>query len=280
MENKQKKDQFVIAYIVSFESKHPCVDYAVQLARILGKGLILMYISDPSARSLSTSEAEVKLKELNESLPEDLFHSYAALSGAREKVLNAVGELLNAVLLVSDCNPEEKDKHSPLYPQTQLDSLASSRVAYLLCPPESKPSNYDKVVLTLNNASESKEKTLWASYFGRFANSQIVLYYRRYKDEYHQKQLNLNIAFARKIFEQFKIPLITLHSENTKTQLDIQASDYAKDNNCSLVICQTTKNKSFADRLLGLDEVRVLKNMKKTPILFLNPRNDLFILCE
>lgn len=280
MENKQKKDQFVIAYIVSFESKHPCVDYAVQLARILGKGLILLYISDPSARSLSTSEAEVKLKELNKSLPEDLFHSYAALSGAREKVLNAVGELLNAVLLVSDCNPEEKDKHSPLYPQTQLDSLASSRVAYLLCPPESKPSNYDKVVLTLNNASESKEKTLWASYFGRFANSQIVLYYRRYKDEYHQKQLNLNIAFARKIFEQFKIPLITLHSENTKTQLDIQASDYAKENNCSLVICQTTKNKSFADRLLGLDEVRVLKNMKKTPVLFLNPRNDLFILCE
>lgn len=280
MENKQKKDQFVIAYIVSFESKHPCVDYAVQLARILGKGLILLYISDPSAHSLSTSEAEVKLKELNESLPEDLFHSYAALSGAREKVLNAVGELLNAVLLVSDCNPEEKDKHSPLYPQTQLDSLASSRVAYLLCPPESEPSNYDKVVLTLNNASESKEKTLWASYFGRFANSQIVLYYRRYKDEYHQKQLNLNIAFARKIFEQFKIPLITLHSENTKTQLDIQASDYAKENNCSLVICQTTKNKSFADRLLGLDEVRVLKNMKKTPVLFLNPRNDLFILCE
>lgn len=280
MENKQKKDQFVIAYIVSFESKHPCVDYAVQLARILGKGLILLYISDPSARSLSTSEAEVKLKELKESLPEDLFHSYAALSGAREKVLNAVGELLNAVLLVSDCNPEEKDKHSPLYPQTQLDSLASSRVAYLLCPPESKPSNYDKVVLTLNNASESKEKTLWASYFGRFAGSQIVLYYRRYKDEYHQKQLNLNIAFARKIFEQFKIPLITLHSENTKTQLDIQASDYAKENNCSLVICQTTKNKSFADRLLGLEEVRVLKNMKKTPVLFLNPRNDLFILCE
>ena len=280
MENKQKKDQFVIAYIVSFESKHPCVDYAVQLARILGKGLILLYISDPSAHSLSTSEAEVKLKELNESLPEDLFHSYAALSGAREKVLNAVGELLNAVLLVSDCNPEEKDKHSPLYPQTQLDSLASSRVAYLLCPPESKPSNYDKVVLTLNNASESKEKTLWASYFGRFAGSQIVLYYRRYKDEYHQKQLNLNIAFARKIFEQFKIPLITLHSENTKTQLDIQASDYAKENNCSLVICQTTKNKSFADRLLGLEEVRVLKNMKKTPVLFLNPRNDLFILCE
>lgn len=280
MENKQKKDQFVIAYIVSFESHHPCVDYAVQLARILGKGLILLYISDPSARSLSTSEAEVKLKELNKSLPEDLFHSYAALSGVREKVLNAVGELLNAVLLVSDCNPEEKDKHSPLYPQTQLDSLASSRVAYLLCPPESKPSNYDKVVLTLNNASESKEKTLWASYFGRFANSQIVLYYRRYKDEYHQKQLNLNIAFARKIFEQFKIPLITLHSENTKTQLDIQASDYAKENNCSLVICQTTKNKSFADRLLGLDEVRVLKNMKKTPVLFLNPRNDLFILCE
>jgi hypothetical protein len=30
----------------------------------------------------------------------------------------------------------------------------------------------------------------------------------------------------------------------------------------------------------GLEEVKVLKKLKDKPILFLNPRDDLFVLCE
>ncbi|MEE1093583.1 MAG: hypothetical protein U0L08_01465, partial [Bacteroidales bacterium] len=105
-------------------------------------------------------------------------------------------------------------------------------------------------------------------------------YYRRYKDEYYQKQLNLNIAFARKMFAKFGIEIETKHSLDTKTKLDLQALEYAEKENCNLIICQTTKNKTFVDMLTGLDEVKVLKQIKNIPILFLNPREDLFILCE
>ena len=280
MENKKKKDQFVVAYIPDFDRTESTLDYAICLARLLNKGLILLHISDANHTLVSPQEAEERLKKINDSLPEDVFHSYAALKGKSETILNAIGELLNAVLLVTCCNAKSTNKKEADHPQTLLRNLASSRIAYLICSPQAKSQEFEKVVLSLNNLTESKEKTLWASYFGRFAHSDIVLYYRRYKDEYYQKQLNLNIAFARKIFKQFAIETQTLHSQDTKTKLDLQALKYAEKQNCNLIICQTTKNKTFVDMLTGLDEVKVLKQIDKIPILFLNPREDLFILCE
>ncbi len=280
MENKKKKDQFVVAYLPDLEKIESTLDYAICLAKMLDKGLILLHISDEKHTSLTPQEAEERLKQINDGLPEDIFHSYVALKGKSETLLNAIGELLNAVLLVCCCNVESKDKKEANHPQTLLRNLSSSRIAYLVCSPDSKPQAFEKVVLSLNNLTESKEKTLWASYFGRFANSDIVLYYRRYKDEYYQKQLNLNIAFARKMFKQFAIETQTMHSQDTKTKLDLQTLQYAERENCDLIICQTTKNKTFVDSITGLDEVKVLKQINKIPILFLNPREDLFVLCE
>ncbi len=280
METKKKKDQFVIAYLHCLNEKQSCLDYALQMAQILNKGLILLHISDPKHTSITPEQAEQRLKEINQTLPENVFHSYVALNGKSEQILNAIGELLNAVLLVTSCNPHSKNKKESDNPQTLLGNLASSRIAYLVCPPEGKPREYKTVVLTLNQLRESKEKTLWASYFARFASSDIVLYYRRYRDEFHQRQLNFNIAFTRKIFSQFGLPIRTFHSSDTKTELDIQGLQYTESHSCDLLICQTTKNKSFMETILGLEEVRVAKQIRNTPILFLNPREDLFILCE
>lgn len=277
---KEKKDQFVVAYLTDLERHAHCIEYALQMSRMLGKGLILLHISDRKHTVLSPSEAEKKLKEINNSLPDEVFHSYAALQGKSKDILNAIGRLLNAVIVVASCNPEQEDKRKAEHPKTLLTNLSTCRIAYLICPEQSPQTAYAKVLLTLNNLRESKEKTLWASYFGRFASSEVLLYYRRYKDEYYQRQLNLNIGFARKMFEQFGISVQTIHSPDTKTELDIQALEYAEKENCDLIICQTSKNKTFIDSLRGLEEVRVLKRLKNIPILFLNPREDLFILCE
>ncbi len=280
MESKKKKDQFVVAYLANPYDASSCVEFALQFARLLDKGLILLYVCDQKQSAISVEEAEKRLVELNKTLPDNLFHSYAVLKGESRKVLNAIGEVLNAVLLVASCNPKAESKKAADAPRSLLSNLSQSRIAYLICRTQSKPREYKSVVLTLNQLRESKEKTLWASYLGRFAHSEVVLYYRRYKDAYFQKQLNLNIAFARKMFEGFAIAVRTFHSPDTKTALDVQALNYCESSSCDLLICQTTKDKGFIDRLLGLEEEKVLMRIKDAPVLFLNPREDLFILCE
>ena len=279
-ENKEKKDQFVIAYLNNLDFAETCIEHSVQIAKILNKGLILLHIYDPLLTKVGVDEAECKLKELNSQITETQLHSYISLKGEVKEVIGKLGQLLNAVVIVSSINTEETNKNKADNPITLLKNMETSRVAYMICNQKRSIVDYSKVLLPLNNARESKEKTLWASYFARFFQSEITLFYRTYKDSLYQKQLNLNLAFARKMLGQFNIIPSNHKSEDRKKLLDLQALDYADKENYGVIICQTTKNKSFFDMIKGLEEEKVLKNLKDKPILFLNPRDDLFVLCE
>mgnify|MGYP003562279560 FL=1 len=279
-ENKEKKDQFVIAYLNNLDFAETCIEHSVQIAKILNKGLILLHIYDPLLTGVGVDEAERKLKELNSQISETQMHSYISLKGETKEVIGKLGQLLNAVVIVSSINTEETKKNKADNPITLLKNMEPSRVAYMICNQKRSIVDYSKVLLPLNNARESKEKTLWASYFARFFQSEITLFYRIYKDSLYQKQLNLNLAFARKMLGQFNIIPSNYKSEDRKKLLDLQALDYAYKENYGVIICQTTKDKSLFDRIKGLEEEKVLKNLKDKPILFLNPRDDLFVLCE
>lgn len=279
-ENKEKKDQFVIAYLNNLDFAETCIEHSVQIAKILNKGLILLHIYDPLLTGVGVDEAERKLKELNSQISETQLHSYISLKGETKEVIGKLGQLLNAVVIVSSINTEETKKNKADNPITLLKNMEPSRVAYMICNQKRSIVDYSKVLLPLNNARESKEKTLWASYFARFFQSEITLFYRTYKDSLYQKQLNLNLAFARKMLGQFNIIPSNHKSEDRKKLLDLQALDYADKENYGVIICQTTKDKSLFDRIKGLEEEKVLKNLKDKPILFLNPRDDLFVLCE
>jgi hypothetical protein len=279
-ENKEKKDQFVIAYLNNLDFAETCIEHSVQIAKILNKGLILLHIYDPLLTEVGVDEAESKLKELNSQITETQMHSYISLKGETKEVISNLGQLLNAVVIVSSINTEETNKNKADNPITLLKNMETSRVAYMICNQKRSIVDYSKVLLPLNNARESKEKTLWASYFARFFQSEITLFYRTYKDSLYQKQLNLNLAFARKMLGQFNIIPSNHKSEDRKKLLDLQALDYADKENYGVIICQTTKDKSLFDRIKGLEEEKVLKNLKDKPILFLNPRDDLFVLCE
>ena len=279
-ENKEKKDQFVIAYLNNLDFAETCIEHSVQIAKILNKGLILLHIYDPLLTGVGVDEAERKLKELNSQISETQMHSYISLKGETKEVIGKLGQLLNAVVIVSSINTEETKKNKADNPITLLKNMEPSRVAYMICNQKRSIVDYNKVLLPLNNARESKEKTLWASYFARFFQSEITLFYRTYKDSLYQKQLNLNLAFARKMLGQFNIIPSNHKSEDRKKLLDLQALDYADKENYGVIICQTTKDKSLFDRIKGLEEEKVLKNLKDKPILFLNPRDDLFVLCE
>lgn len=279
-ENKEKKDQFVIAYLNNLDFAETCIEHSVQIAKILNKGLILLHIYDPLLTKVGVDEAECRLKELNSQITETQLHSYISLKGEVKEVIGKLGQLLNAVVIVSSINTEETNKNKADNPITLLKNMETSRVAYMICNQKRSIVDYSKVLLPLNNARESKEKTLWASYFARFFQSEITLFYRTYKDSLYQKQLNLNLAFARKMLGQFNIIPSNHKSEDRKKLLDLQALDYADKENYGVIICQTTKDKSLFDRIKGLEEEKVLKNLKDKPILFLNPRDDLFVLCE
>ncbi|MBQ9253710.1 MAG: hypothetical protein IJ180_02925 [Bacteroidales bacterium] len=276
------RDQFIIAYITDLDNCDDVVKWSEKLALMLNKGIILLHISDPQYTPLSTSEAEVKLKKINEKINIPLSHSYAAVKGKTKDIIHSVGDLLNGVVIVSKVlnSKNDNNKTSPLSVKNILKNFSTSRLAYFVFSSEYTEQNFEEVILSMNALKESKEKVLWASYFGRFSHSRINIFYHRYKDEYLQKQLNLNIGFCRKMFKNFKIETLNVHILNRKKNIDLQAIEYAEEKEKNLCIFQTTNNKSIVDFLFGSSEEKVLKTMQKVPVLFLNQRDDIFVMCE
>ncbi len=273
------RDQYVIAYITDFNSYKDVINWSIKFCNLLKKGLILLHISDSKYTNVSTNEAQEKLKQINDNISLPFIHSYAALSGKTKDIINSIGELLNAVMIVTKVD-KNSEKTSPIFYNNILKDFYTSRIAYFVFDNYDKSNNFHDVVLSMNAMKECKEKILWASYFGRLAKSVTHIFYRRYKDEYLQKQLNLNIGFLRKMFRRFDIQTLNAHCMDKRNKLDVQAMEYAKNNSCSLCIFQTTKNKSFIELFSGLPERLVLKNIDFVPILFLNQRDDLFVMCE
>ncbi len=283
-EKKEVKDQFIIAYLPDLDNTQTIIDNAICFAKMLNKGLILLYISDKAYKCVSLTDAEILLKELSSKITGIGFHSYCAIEGQTKDIINKIPHLLSGVLLVSatedKTNAKVKEKLAS-NPDIMLKNLYTSRIAYFISS-QNLNSNlpFNKVVMTIDNMRESKEKVLWGSYFGRFANSEVIVYYHNYKDEFYRHQLHYNIKFVMRMFDNFKIKYNLHLSSDSKTFVDYQAIDYAKENNADLIICQTTKNKSWVEELFTLKERKVINNSQQVPVLFVNPREDLFILCE
>lgn len=275
------RDQFVIAYLTNLDNYKSIVLWAEKFALMLKKGLILLYIADEKYTNISTEQASKSLEQINKEINLPFTHSFVALKGKTKDIIHSTGELLNGVMLISNIDNTSKDKRNPISVDNIINNFYSSRIAYFLFNnAKAQDNNFEEIVLSMDSLKESKEKVLWASYFGRFANSIIDIYYHRYRDEYLQKQLNLNIGFARKMFRNFKISTRNIHSLNRSTQTDVQAIDFAEKENRNLCIFQTTANKGFIEFFFGLSEKKVLKRLNKVPILFLNRRDDIFVMCE
>ncbi|MBR1769117.1 MAG: hypothetical protein IJ748_01520 [Bacteroidales bacterium] len=275
------RDQFVIARITDLNNCENVIRWAEKFSLMLKKGLILLYISDKNYTQCSVSEASEVLSEINSKINLPYLHSYVALEGKTSKIIHSTGELLNGVMLITQSDNKNKSKNNPNSVDNILKDFSSSRIAYLVFSENaSYQKDFNEVVLSMDALKESKEKVLWASYFGRFSSSVIDIYYHRYRDEYLQKQLNLNIGFARKMFRNFSVETRNCHSLNRRTQTDVQALDFAQREDKDLCIFQTTANKGILELFFGLPERKVLELMDKTPVLFLNRRDDLFIMCE
>ncbi|MDR0789585.1 MAG: hypothetical protein LBO06_02180 [Bacteroidales bacterium] len=280
--SKQHNDQFVIAYLHCLQQAEQTIKWAVHFANLLDKGLILLHISDKQYTQVSPDEAEKELKTLNNQITAVKTHSYIALKGKTKEIIHSLGEALSAVLIVTSVNNEQQsNSHTLNSPKQVIKNFSTSRIAYFVFGSQATIKPFDNIVLPLNMLREAKEKVLWASYFGRFAQSQITIFHKQYKDEFHQQQLNYNLKFASNMLTKFNINFNLIDCpKNSKSDLDVAALEYAEGSNCNLVICQTTKNKSFIDFFSPLSELQALKHSQHIPILFLNPREDLFVLCE
>lgn len=257
------KDQFVIACVESVENAAIVLPWARHFAECLNhKGLMMLHISKDLADDSWLKALDVP---------------YVSMHGNWQTAIEGIPTAFNGILAVTAVNTAAP-RTSLTHPKTLLHEFKSCKTAYLAVGahfPAGKAAWPQTSLLTMTHRREGKESLVWASYLARFLGSHITIAHPDYRDADLRMRWRNNMRFVDKMFVPFSINYTnaTAFGNDLKNMEALQPD---------LLIARTTdtRERDLFDLLLPLPEYRLLSHPSHTPVLFLNPRDDLYILCD
>jgi hypothetical protein len=277
----EKKDQYIAAYIADYTHSEVVLSYSLFMANMLRKGLILLRIVDPKYTSETTSEAEKHLQELKTKIHLNNNVTYCAIKGNTKDILTALPVALNVVTVIGAVDKNAHRK-SPLSRKNVLKNFSECKTAFLLAQEPLKDTDMlQNIAFSIDFKKESKDKFLWASYFSRFNNSFLHSFSPKYEDEFLRAKWFDNTKFLDKMFASLNVKYEKHSIAKQQSQyLDIDVLQYASTKDISLLVSTTTKERDVIEYFIGVQEDKTIVNEYKIPILYLNPREDLYVLCD
>lgn len=135
--------------------------------------------------------------------------------------------------------------------------------------------DYKNILLTLDIERQNKEKALWAGYFSRFYGSVIHILYPEYKDEGLAKLVRDNVDFVEKLYENLEI---SYDKYPVSSQGYLDAYALTDTHESGALVIMMTRYYTLADVLTGPRERKII-GKTGLPVLCINQRDDLYVLC-
>ena len=204
----------------------------------------------------------------------------------KQNAIERISELpttYGGILAVVAVDPDAP-RHSLNNPRTLLRNFSNCKIAYLCIPLNAQPSTFISPFsthLTLTEHRQSKEKLLWASYLARFLHSNLTIFLPQYKDGALLQRQRNNRQFLDKLYNtlNIKYTLAKLDHKPFRNP-DLELLEHSC--NTAVLVALTTdpRERDLIDILSDPPEHRLLKQSGDKAILFLNPRDDLYITCD
>ena len=101
-----------------------------------------------------------------------------------------------------------------------------------------------------------------------------------YTDEFLRNKWYSNVKFMDKMYANLGVTYEKADLGKPKSFIDVVGLQSASQLGIGLLISTTTAEKDVFEYFIGVQEQRTIANEYKIPILFLNPRDDLYVLCD
>lgn len=237
------------------------VNYAVKASKAFNRGLTLLYISSTTTGQASINQYRDKLCYLSDEIKttEQINVQYILESGPIFQILSRISQTIEAAIIVYGLAPSSKFKlfHG-------LDFLKASRsfkMPFIVVQNQNPTNNQlETVYLPITHKKEEKEKLIWASYFGRFNQSHIILLPAKESDNTAKAQVQAHLVFAKKLFEKFALNYEIRQTSKNSFSIRKEAINIASKNNNSIVIITTTKHYGPEEEIIGPPELKIIKN--------------------
>jgi hypothetical protein len=204
------------------------------------------------------------------------------MKGNTREVIDALPTMLNGVIAVAGVNPSAR-RGSPTHPRRVLHLFGGCKIAYLTVQsPLADPTAYSHVGYGIDFRKESKEKLIWASYFSRFNHSRLTMLHFNYTDEGLHNKWHNNVRFMNKFFNGLGVTYDQQAVSGKALFPETLVCHTAAHIGCGLLISVTTDTRDLdiIEWFAGTQERRTIRNPQHLPVLYINPRNDIYVLCD
>jgi hypothetical protein len=160
-----------------------------------------------------------------------------------------------------------------------LNAFYKSRTPFLFTKGTDPISNrFQKLVIPVDFRASAKDAALWGSYFGRMNQSAIILVEPDENERELREKVRENLDSILSLYQKFsflfrldkgKVSSWRIHQH---TLNGLQPSD--------LFVAAGSYNVSLPDYLIGPFEMRLVNRSKKVPVLLINPRHEVCVLCD
>jgi hypothetical protein len=160
-----------------------------------------------------------------------------------------------------------------------LNAFYRSRTPFLFTR-EAEPvaNQFRRLYIPVDFRQSAKDSALWGSYFGRLNHSEVLLIKPDDRDQDLRLKVGKNFNSIVGLYSKFHFPYSVLKGKSSSW--NIHRETLALATSADLLVFSGSFNVSLPDYLIGPFERRLVNRSQKVPILLINPRYEMCVLCD
>lgn len=250
----------VLAFIHQINTAHHLLQSASNLALQFQKSYGILCFVD----------ADEQLLERENELKQTFPNTQITVRNSNETPLSVICDELDASFLFIQLfdNNSKSIRNS-------LNICRDLRIPYILFKNSFTQLDVSRLILPIGFLEEELEKAQFASAFGRFYNSEIIMLLA---NDYGTKAAT-NAEKMKLLFDKFSFKFTLKKGTKDSFKVEKEAIQVAKNEHAGILIVSASREYGLDDLIFGPKELHVVKK-SPIPVLLVNPRGDLYALCD
>lgn len=193
--------------------------------------------------------------------------NFCIVNADNESDINTFIDKVDAAIMIIGLESQSKI-------QSYLDKLREVRIPYMFVK-EGQKAEIKTILLPVTNLMEDREKGQFAQSFARHFQAPIIIY----KPNDYGTKAEKNIAAIETLLEKVDITPTIKQGKKDSLKIEFEATQQAEQYEYPLIIISASRDYGLDDIIFGPKERKNIKH-SKYPILLINPRGDLYSLCD
>lgn len=264
-------EQKIVVICDFSERMKEVIVHGVRMAGILNKELCLTAVwGKNDQKALIQEKLNHASRAISQNLPEMKVSSLLLMNSLLENIEKLILEYDTVLVVLHQADIK-----------FALKAFRLSSVAFLFVNGDSSEFlNYKNVLVPVDYRKASKEAALWASFLGRFNSSVVQVVYAHESNKDQADEVLKNLHFFKKFLSSLKVAHHLISGKSSSWGICNETIANARQWKGDVMVFTGSTYISLIDLLIGLPERKIIRKAGNLPIIMINPRKEICMLCD